>query len=815
MPAQVKLPPLPTDANIQKGTLGSGLSYYMVTDRSEKGYADIAIVQRDEPLSEAKREGLRAGFFRRMAVAPGPEGYLTDQDGSTVYRFTHIPFYRPEALDSTLLNTFALVAASKAQQAVIVCGDIDAPELKKKMDIFSMLVPRMLVKSSHIPDYVWETSPAPSVQFYPGGRSTWVSVTYECARIPFDYMNTAQSLVTDLFGLEFEVILRHRLRRTLSEARIPCGEIRFDSRRSADYGGNERYTVSVQVDPSQLDAAMRVISCTLGELDTFGVTDIEFSESKQALLPYVRKKADTPLSTSEYTDRCIANFLYWANLAPYSETLRLFARKNVADSTEARLFNRFSSAMLEQLSNLTLEYTAAPDSLDKDEALFYYNLEYLYGSLAPSGRDYSWHAADTLGLQFTAPKLRIRSEKPEAVSGGVLWTFSNGLRVIFKQVPGNGIFHYALQLNGGLAQIDGLREGEGGYIGDMLSLYDSGGLRAEAFRDILTTAGISMDTRVQVNSMSIGGVAPSSQLDMLLKVLHSLAENRQMNTREFEAFKQSCDLRGMDLESRLQLKLSPGYVYTTARNPEALQADTQQKAEKYFADRFARMNDGVLIIAGDLNPEQVKKTLLKYMGGFRTLKGSVPRKMVSYQSRSGVVTFTEDGPAPLVQVLMEAPYPVSADHMYAARVGVEALRKALVQHLAAYGFSSEVSLSQIVHPQERFQVMITCRPLPLPSLPASVAEVSSQRALSAVRAAISQTLIEPEDLQQWKAKVAYETERSMSQPSGFVSTLLARYASNKDVITRYRESIGLVSEEKVREFLTAMAQGSRVEYIVP
>ena len=453
VPAQPpQLPPLPVDSRIQRGTLGSGVTYYMVTDPSVKGYADIAIVQRDEPLSAAKREGLESAFFSRMAIAPGPEGFLTDVDGSTVYRFNRVPFYRPEVLDSTLLYSFSLVAKSKAQQAVIVSGDIDAPELKKKMDIFSMLVPRMLVKENHRPDYVWEPSPAPSVQFYPGDRAR-VSVAYFGARTPFSLMNTAQAVVTDLLGAEFQVLLRHRLERDLREAGIPYTDMRFQVLRSEDYGGDERYSVSIQVARDQLHAAMRVLSSTLAQMDAFGVKTDEFMEAKQVLMPRIHEKAASAPEPGELVSRCIAHFLYGANLAPYSETVRLFSRKNLPDSTETRLFNNFSSALLEQLSNLNLEYTQAPDTLDKDDELFYYNLSYLYGSVIDSGNDYSWQGSDTLGFNVTCPKVKIKSEKKESVSGGTLWTFTNGMRVVYKEVPGNRIFHYALQLNGGLAPV--------------------------------------------------------------------------------------------------------------------------------------------------------------------------------------------------------------------------------------------------------------------------------------------------------------------------------------------------------------------------
>lgn len=817
MPAQTTLPALPMDSRIQKGTLGSGITYYMVTDPAVKGYAQVAIVQRDEPLSSAKRETLDAGFLSRMSIAPGPEGYLSDVDGSTIYHFNHVPFYRPEVLDSTLLYSFALVARSKAEQAVIVSGDIDAPELKKKMDIFSMMVPRMLVKENHRPDYVWEPSPAPSVQFYPGSPAR-VSVTYAGSRIPFAYMNTAQALVTDLFGAEFQILLQHRLERTLREAGIPYGDIRFSSLRSGDYGGDERYSVSVTVAPAQLNAAMRVISATLAEMDTFGVKADEFADAKAVLQPALRQRAAEIPSPGSYVNRCIAHFLYGANLAPFSETLYLFNRKNVADSTETRLFNRFSGALLEQLSNLTLEYTGVPDSLNRDDELFYYNLSYLYGSINVTGTDYSWRPADTLGLSFSCPKVRIKNEKKEVVSGALLWTVSNGMRVVYKQVPGSGMFHYALQLNGGLCQIDGLREGEGGYIGDMLSLYDAGGLPAWHFREVLAVNGITMDAHAGLHSLGIRGSAPTLQFPLVLKALLALANTREPNAAEFELFRQRESLRSPETADRLKSLLAPGYVYSETKDPSVLSADTWKKAEQYYDERFSHLQDGVLIISGDLQTEVVKKMLCKYLGGFKVLKGSAARKPVDYSPLSGAMSYTEEGPAPGIHILAEAAYALTADHFYTSLVAAEALEKQLVQRLAAYGFGCKVSVTRMAHPQERFRLWISCQPLPLANVPAAVEEVSAQRALTVIRAVLaeaSRTGVDGRDLALWKTKLGGEVQQGISSAAGFTEIQQVRYAQNKDLVSQHKESINGITEAKVKEFLQVMADGGRVELTIP
>ena len=817
VPAQ-NLPPLPTDPNIRKGTLGCGVTYYMVTDPVQKGYAQLAVVQRDEPLSEAAREGLQGPFFARMGIAPTREGFLSDVDGSTVYRFRDVPFYRPEVLDSMLLYLFARVAESRAEQAVIVSGDIDPVELKKKMDIFSMMVPRMLVKENHQPDYVWEPSPAPVVRFLPGGNAS-VAVTYTGSRIPFPSMNTAQAIVTDLFGLEFRYLTDHRLRRNLRDAGIPYGDIRFEALRSGDYGGDERYTVRVTVARGHIDAAMRVIAATLGEMDAFGVSEAEYVQAKMVAAPGIRRFVAATPSPEDYLNRCIANFLYGANLAPRSERLRYFANKQVADSTETRLFNQFSDALFTQLANLTLEYTQAPDSLDKDEALFYYNLAYLYGSVIPSEKDYSWFQADTSGLEVKCPRVKVKNEKPDPVSGGTLWTFNNGMRVLFKPMKGSGAFHYALQLNGGLALVDGLREGEGGFFADMLPLYDCGGLPASAFRDVLAAAGVRMEARVDVQGMSIRGDAPAGRLPFLMKALLNLANNRSLNVGEFQAYCRNQALRQPAVEDLLYQSLVPGFVYTSNKLPQVLTAETQQKAERYFEGRFSRMNDGILILSGDLDEAVLKRVLTRYLGGFRTLRGGSGRKGVDFRPLSGTLTCTlPDYGETGVHLLLDAEYALTSDHLYTAQIGVEALRSALIRHLAPYGYTPEVTLNYFPHPQERFQLQLDCLPVASQGLPAGEKAADPERVLTAVRAAVSEAASRPvpaRDLKAWKARLQEQVKDQLGHPEGIVSVLLFRYAANKDVTSRYAESISGISAGDVQAFLTALSGGGRIEMIVP
>ena len=273
-----------------------------------------------------------------------------------------------------------------------------------------MMVPQHFVENSRGPDYVWEPSVMPSVVWKrtQSGNKGVVRIAYASPRTAQEQMNTAQALVMGILSREFRTVALRRIERNLRDAGIPYGKVDFQYLNSSETGGDEEYAVEVLTDREHMESAMKTVSQTLAGLDEFGVPVKEFTEAKQAMM--------------------------------------------------AGMLLRGSS----ELSNLTLEYRAQLDSLDEDNALFQYNLAYLYGSTFQESKDYSWQR-DTSSLEVGCPKVKIKETKPEPISGGFLWTFSNGIRVVYKQVPGSRMFNYALLLGGGLSGVTGMEEGEGGF----------------------------------------------------------------------------------------------------------------------------------------------------------------------------------------------------------------------------------------------------------------------------------------------------------------------------------------------------------------
>ncbi len=810
VPAQT-LPQLPMDSRISQGTLGCGASYYMVVNPSEKGFTDISIVQKDT-LTLAKTRALDVALLSRMGILPAREGFLTEREGCTYYRFQRVPSYRTEALDSTLLFTFAQMAFSREPQAVVVSGDIDPTELKKKMDIFSMMVPR-LKYSSPENNYVWTPVEAPEVYLLEGEEAS-VEARYSSARIPRDQMNTAQFLVTDLFSREFGLVLQHRLEANLSDAGIPYSAIRFHRLGSADTFGDEQYVIRVLTCRDSLPSAGRVLSRTLAELGTYGVSVKEFADAKTILTgSSLRKAAATP-SRREDSDRCIAHFLHGASLAPVSEEVRLLTRKNVSDNVETSLFNDFSSALVQQLRNLTLTYTQAPDSLDSMDALFQYNLAYLQGWVSPSFKDYLWHGADTAGFRVSASRVKLQSERTESVTGGTLWTFSNGMRVAYKHLPGSGLFHYALQLDGGLSRIPDLREGEGGYIPDVLFLCNTGGYFSGDWQDVLAANAVSMEADADLYNFYLKGSAPSGKLTLLLKALATLSKERSLNQPRAKAYLQRARLHVPTPEERMERLLNPDYAYTSSRNGAVLSSETLVKANHFFRESFSRTNEGILVLAGDLDPGVVKKMLLKYLGAFPTGRAQVrPRRQVPFRTLSGTLTHTEEGTGHGLYVLMDADVPLTAVNYAGAFMAAEALKVSLAEHLDARAFSARVEPSFITHPEERLRMLVRCEPVP-----GSAEEANPQTVLPALRLALQEAASRPiasTHLRAWKQLVNSKLQFAQSSPEEVVAILLSRYAAGKDLVSNYKENIQSVQADKVSGMLQALYGGGRIELIDP
>ncbi len=827
------LPSLPKASEVSTGTLPNGISYYLVTNRGSKGAADFALVQKKVVNEGAAKSALaelphfQSGrpyqYLAKLGVGYKNYGYFRSAGGSVTYQFEDVPVDRQEIRDTTLLLLFDIAETCPYEQAVIVSGDIDQKVIQERMNVFSMMVtPREKVLEA--PAAEWK--PSETLQFSyvqaPAQDEAVLTVTFSSPRTPREAMGTVQPLVSELFAGELGIILTDRVRKVFMEQGIPVAETGWNYRSSADSPYQERYSMSVTVPVKQLAAATASLSSVLAGLDRSGAS---YQELRDARVRILADMGRGQMSNAEWVGKCSSAFLYGSDLASSSSKVEYLQSRDIAPDRELVLFNDFISALIDDRRAVSLRYEAPGAAISREEA----EEAFARGWSSSDDRAFVANASDTLGL-YSPKKVKARLKRivPEPVTGGELWTFSNGMKVIFKQSSAlKGSFSYGFMLNGGYASVPDLSVGEGGFIGEMLGICDVAGLSSGGFADMLANNDITFRPSTGLTDLRITGSAPAAKLELLLKSLLSVANERTVNIPAYEYFR-DCERLRLSVDRKRQAGINvvidslmcPDFIYTGSKYLSGLSDDLPARADAYFSQLFSKCDDGILVLVGDLDPYVLKKLLPKYLGSFQT--GGIPstRPQIQYTLRSGWSTYTVEAAEssvgngdPCVNVAESALLPFTLERYMASQVAVMELENKLASALSETGATAEVSSDFEIFPVERLTVRITCRPADERGLPEDVFAEDPLRVLGAVRSALSD--VSPgSGLAALKAALLARYESEMAVPSSLVDIALMRYSVGKDMATGYKDKVNSVSTESVREILAALEEGGKVEFVI-
>lgn len=838
------LPSLPAASQIRTGSLDNGIVYYIVTNGSEKGKANVALVQKSGYDYETPRTaGSSAvyamgalsslphfksnspfGYLSRNCIWPGAGGYVSVCPDATVYRFENIELARSkELVDSTLLLVFDIIGTqsedvggrySPGNQAIIISGDVDAGAVINKMTMLSLLVTRRS-HSEKSKDYVWNGTDDAKYVNHPActpGLSS-VSAEYAYPRTPAGNMNTVQPIVSQKYAAELGIVLKKRITKALRNAGVPFSDIKYSYVSSKDGAGDERFRIEIVTSEQRVTEAAGILSATLAAIDAYGVAPEEYRDAQTELVMNLKRDyTGDNISNSRYVDQCIAAYLYGASLASASTTMQFFLTKNIQDDLGARLFNNFVSALLDKSKDLTLETRA--DSLLGLQIKDRFNSSWV----AEKPEAYKVNYGDTLKLKKSAAKVKLKSMNVEPLSGGQVWLFDNGLKVIFKNTPKTGMFHYMWVLKGGYSLVPGLKSGEGAYVSDMMKLYNLPGMTCYSFADMLSANGISMKGEVTMSDLRVSGSAPSSKLTLLLKSLSSLTGSGTMNKEAFDYYRE-CQyvkmLKKPSPEAALDSLLYPDNAWSPYKRNIRISDDFQKRTDKFFRSEFSKMNDGVLIIVGDFDEFDLKKVLGKELGGFSTDKATSFRSRIQYRTGSGYASKVIVGNREEVEFGVSVPLTYTALNYMTSYVAAMALQDRLNGTLAAFGWSGRADWDFRMLPEERFNFRMHGAITERTGVPASLVQVDSvEQVLSGMRQALSFAKVSATEVAVYKSILLKSIEARISDPEMIMSMLALRYSYGKDLVTKYKENISAVNADAVNALLGRMSQERTAGYAV-
>ena len=427
-------------------------------------------------------------------------------------------------------------------------------------------------------------------------------------------------------------------------------------------------------------------------------------------------------------------------------------------------------------------------------------------------KDYSGKskAEDIPAIDFnllrTRTKNKVKAETTEPVTGGAMWILSNEVRVICKSTQPKGRFSYSLVIRGGFSEIPGLGAGEGPYVGDMLGLFDISGMKWYDFKHSLNIRGISMDCKVSISDMEIYGSAPTSELRTLLVALASVANERSLNSDAFGQYNEGLKKKGNEVNPAASADrlMRPDYRYTQFRYLHSLPGDFPSRVEKYFDTQFSRVNDGVIILVGDLDPLDARKTVEQTTGGFLTSRAYSVRPMVQYVMRSGNSSITLNSPNRNTQradIVISAEMPVTSASYMALKIA----RIELENRLRATLKNAEISVEETIEyfPSERVFVAVSCREPKNPVMLMVDLKAAVEDALK--------TDIREDALKADKSALTDELGRRLSGPRGTIEAARLRYSDGKDFMNGYKGKVSGVKSSDVNAVFRDLVSGSSVD----
>ena len=427
-------------------------------------------------------------------------------------------------------------------------------------------------------------------------------------------------------------------------------------------------------------------------------------------------------------------------------------------------------------------------------------------------KDYSGKskAEDIPAIDFnlirTRTKNKVKAEMPEPVTGGVIWTLSNEMRIICKTAQPKGRFNYSLVIRGGFSEIQGLGTGEGPYIGDMLELFDISGMKWYDFKRSLDIRGISMSCKVSISDMEIYGSAPASELRTLLVALSSVANEREIDVEAFGRYSEGLGKKGHEVNPAASADslMRPDYRYTQFRYLRSLPEDFPSRAEKYFDTQFSRVNDGILILVGDLNPLDVQKVVEQTTGGFRTSRAYSVRPVVQYVMRSGnssIILNSTSRNTQRADIVASAEMPMTSASYMALKIARIELENRLRTKLK----NAEITVRETIEyfPAERAFIAVSCREPKNPVILMADLKAAVEEALK--------TDIGADALKTAKAVLTDELGRHLSGPRGSIEAARLRYSDGKDFMNGYKGKVSGVKSSDVNAVFNALASGSSVD----
>ena len=356
-----------------------------------------------------------------------------------------------------------------------------------------------------------------------------------------------------------------------------------------------------------------------------------------------------------------------------------------------------------------------------------------------------------------------------------------------------------------------------------MNLSSVSGMSSLDFLLALEEKDIDLQTSVNLSNTMIHGHAPRTELDLLMRALLGVVNEREVDHESFDYYKSCLNVgrefqRGSVQDRILAIDnlMCPGYKYSSIKYSGNITTDFSDNVEAFWKHQAGKMNDGVLVLVGDVEETRLRKLLQNYVGGFATTERTYPRINVNYQPVSGSTAYKFKGNKNSVDIALSSRQPLTAENYMASEIAADVLRREISKALTGTGMYLRLVHNCRIYPQERFNLMMTIAEADPNGFAHGLKEITADEGLAILRkvlADIPDIHISEEYLERHKSVLKGHMALRMQDPEYWIQAIAMRHLDGKDFTTSYQTRIDAVTASKVKAVLAPLSSTSRVEYI--
>lgn len=513
-------------------------------------------------------------------------------------------------------------------QAVIIIGDIDVDKIENKLRTIYADHPAQTNPAERV-QYEVADNPEPLVGIACDKEATRtiVSINYKHKPLPKELKGTMADIMSDYLNSIVSSIMRERLAEITQQANPPFVNAYVGNGLFANTATEEALAGQVFVKGNEIEAGLKAIVREIERVNKYGFNASEYERARTNLLTFYENafKEKDKMENSRYANEYVQHFTQGGYIPGIEVEYNMIS--SAAPQIQVDMINQYIQNLIGD-KNIVLTLTAP----EKEEI-----------ALPTKGDLLKWYEEakneDIQPLKETVSNEPLLSETPSggkitATSndkkfGATVFTLSNGVKVVIKPTDfkDNEILMTATS-PGGSSHFPEKEATNIKLYGSVAGLGGLGKFSNIELSKALAGKKVSVSPTMALTFEGFTGSSSIKDFETMLQLIYLNFTEPRKDEDAYQSFIARVKSQLESQEANPEIAITDTLIKELYANPVSKERLRVKDLEKvnyqtildWRKDRYADASDFTFVFIGNINPEESKDLIAKYLGSLPSLK---------------------------------------------------------------------------------------------------------------------------------------------------------------------------------------------------